>query len=384
MKAFRSLSAAGVTLCLGAGAADAADAHLWAKIGATRAGMEADLAACHAQAHDVPIRIQNAAFMANAVGGAIGGPIATAIIAGAKKAEVETTFDRHCMRRHGYVWLPLTAREQKALGEQKTPEARAAWIDALYNSDIVQRLDAAWKPAVPPLPVALDEPFTYGALRIDPAAFTAATGEIGPGQTLLTGKAAHRRTARLKHAADAHLPVTMHADAGTVFFEAVYPTDFEPTQTYWCGILHAKYGVRNRATDFMGCILSNDTGYQLLPIPGEPWMMGPPDLDSGEEFKTAGTDFSMEESPEDLLGEMDLNFTVKHVGAGGVLLEADARKDGKSVLVWSGELRFDGKDEAVLPFWSHRLKIARKDKHVTAVLTPDGDGAGWDEAKLVG
>ncbi len=113
-------------------------------------------------------------------------------------------------------------------------------------------------------------------------------------------------------------------------------------------------------------------------------MMGPPDLDSGEEFKTAGTDFSMEESPEDLLGEMDLNFTVKHVGAGGVLLEADARKDGKSVLVWSGELPFDGKGEAVLPFWSHRLKITRRNKHVTAVLTPDGDGAGWDGAKLPG
>jgi hypothetical protein len=384
MKAFRFLTVAGVAFCILAGPADAADSHLWAKMGATQARAEADLAACHAQAHDVPIHIQNAAFLANAAAGPVGGPIATLIIAEAKKAEIEATFDHHCMRRHGYVWLPLTAREQKALGEQKTPQARAAWIDALYNSDIVQRLDAAWKPAVPPLPVALDEPFTYGALRIDPAAFTAATGEIGNGQTLLAGKAAHRHTARLKHAADAHLPVTLHADAGTVFFEAVYPTDFDPAQTYWCGVLHAKYGVKTRATDFMGCIRSNDTGYQLLPIQGEPWMMGPPDLESGDVFETAGADFSMEESPEDLLGEMDLRFTVKRVSAGGVLLEANAQKDGRSVLVWSGELRFDGKDEAVLPFWSHRLKIARKDKHVTAVLTPDGDGAGWDEAKLVG
>jgi hypothetical protein len=358
-----------------------ADDHLWSKMGATQAAEDADWAACRQDSKTVPVHMNGAVGVSTSPAGAIGGLIALAIIEGVKKAQAEAAFDRHCMKRHGWVWLPLTPEEQAALGRQKTPTDKAAWVDTFYAGDIGARLDEAARPKAPVLPTAQDEPMTLGALRFDPDVLTATAGPVSAGQTVLAGKIRHRRTATLNKSVDVSGVMKLHADAGTVFEALVIPTDFEPAQTYWCGPMRAKPALSPaRVTD--DCVTLEDTGYVVLPAQGESWLADPPDPASALKWKTTAVDFSMTESDQDLIGPMDLTLTVTKITAKAISLEAKAGRDGKTVIVWSGALAVEADGMAVLPFWSHRLVLTRAGKTVTAAYTPDGDGAGWLEAKL--
>ena len=79
---------------------------------------------------------------------------------------------------------------------------------------------------------------------------------------------------------------------------------------------------------------------------------------------------------------MDFSLVVKKVTAKAVSLEARAAKDGKTVNFWAGDLAFGDNGKAVLPFWTWRLVFTRDEKSVSATFTPDGEGAGWGDAKL--
>ena len=376
----RTIALAGLLVGLSAGVARADD-HMWSKMGATEAAEQADWAACKQDSKTVPIHMNGAVSVPVSPAGAIGGLIALAIIEGVKKAQAEAAFDRHCMKRHGWVWLPLTPEEEAALSHQKSPADKAAWVDAFYAGDIGARLDTAARPAAPVLPIAVDEPMTLGAVRFDPAALTAAGGPVAVGQPVLTGKIGHRRTATLNAAVDVAGVMKLHADAGTVFEAVVIPTDFEPYVTYWCGPMRAKPALASaRVTD--DCVTLEDSGYVILPAEGESWLSDPPDPASPQKWKTAAADFSMTESDQDLIGPMDLTLTVTKVTPKAITVEAKAARDGKTVTVWGGALALAADGTAVLPFWSHRLVLTRAGKTVTAAYTPDGDGAGWLEAKL--
>ncbi|HEY1416082.1 MAG TPA: hypothetical protein VGF42_09395, partial [Caulobacteraceae bacterium] len=111
---------AGIAMLAAGGAS--ADDHLWARIGATEARMETDLADCRAQSAKVEV---DSGYQAEALAGLL----AAALIAAAKKPHAEHVFTAHCMKRHGYVWLPLTDSEAKDLEAARLPADRSAWID---------------------------------------------------------------------------------------------------------------------------------------------------------------------------------------------------------------------------------------------------------------
>ncbi len=77
-----------------------AEDHLWAKVGATDSRVESDLADCRAQSAKVEV---DTSYQTEALAGLLG----AAIITAAKKPHAEHVFAAHCMKRRGYVWLPL-------------------------------------------------------------------------------------------------------------------------------------------------------------------------------------------------------------------------------------------------------------------------------------
>ncbi len=377
-RAGRAAPAALLVLTM-AGAARAGD-HLWAKVGATDAAMQADLAGCKHDSREVPTHVEAAAYVPLTPAGAVGGAIGMAIVEGIAKAKAEATFDRHCMRRHGYVWLPLTPAEQAALARAPGEAGKAAWIDAFYAGDLTARLDEAWKPVVPPLPEGFDEPYTFGGVRFDPAALTVASGPVASGGTVLSGVIAHRRTARLKSAVDLSAMAKMHFDAGAIFHQVVLPTDLDPAQTYWCGTVRESTLLAGVKT-YTLCVFTDENDYRLVVAGNQAWLSDAP-APAGVIWKGVAADFSMAESDTDLLGPMDFSLTVSRITSKTVTLAAKATRDGKSVELWDGELPFGADGVAVLPFWGHRLVLTRAGKTVTAAFTPDGDGAGWFDAKL--
>ena len=210
---------------LAAGGAGADD-HLWARIGATDAQVETDLADCRAESAKVEV---DGGYQAEALAGVL----AAAIVAAAKKPHAEHVFTIHCMKRRGYVWLPLTDAEARDLDGAKLPADRAAWIDRFYAGNLTERLDAAWKPLVPPLPDALDEGFSFDGVRFDPDKLVVAAGPVGSGGTILSGPVTHQATARLTAPVETATTPSLHAIAGTELYQIVAPTRYDPAQTYW-------------------------------------------------------------------------------------------------------------------------------------------------------
>lgn len=89
------------------------------------------------------------------------------------------------------------------------------------------------------------------------------------------------------------------------------------------------------------------------------------------------------ESDDDLLGPMKFALVVEQVDQGSVSLEVRANQAGKIVWFWRGHLVFDRYGKAVLPFWNYRLVFTRGTMAAKVAFTPDGDGSGWEAAKLV-
>ncbi|HEY1561505.1 MAG TPA: hypothetical protein VGF71_11520 [Caulobacteraceae bacterium] len=354
---------------LAAGSAGADD-HLWARIGATDAQVETDLADCRAESSKVEVE---AGYQAEALAGLIG----AAIVAAAKKPHAEHVFTAHCMKRRGYVWLPLTDVEARELDGDRLPGDRAAWIDRFYAGDLTERLDAAWKPLVPPLPEAVDERFSFDGVRFDPVKLVVSADPVGSGGTVLSGPVTHQATARLAAPIETATTPSLHAVAGTELYQIVAPTRYDPAQTYWCGPFKSM-GLLAHPT-VTTCVFAGDTGYEFISVGGEAWL-GP--LPSPDDFHTTDVTAKVALTPSetDLFGPMDFTLVVRRVAKSGVDVEAWAAMNGRKTMFWSGELAFDPDGKTVLPFWSHQLALTRQDKTVKAVFTPNGDGRGWMEA----
>ncbi len=367
-RGFVCLAAAAVLTS--AAAAHAAEDHLWAKVGATDSRVESDLADCRAQSAKVEV---DTSYQTEALAGLLG----AAIIAAAKKPHAEHVFAAHCMKRRGYVWLPLTDGEARDLAGAKLPVDRSAWIDRFYAGDLTGRLDAAWKPVVPPLPEAADDDFSFDGVRFDPDKLVAAADPVGSGGTALSGVVTHQATARLAAPLDTATSPKLRAEAGAELYEVVAPTRFDPAQTYWCGPFRLMGLLAHPMVTT--CVFAGDNGYQFISVGGEAWL-GPLPTPLDYHLTDAVSTIALTPSDRDLIGPMDFTLVVRRVGKSGVDLEAYAARQGKKALFWSGELAFDPDGKAVLPFWSHKLALTRLDKTVKVVFAPNGDGRGWMDA----
>lgn len=360
---------------LAAGVASAED-HLWAKIGATDRGESADLEACDIQSRATTFHVP---VMQNYVGGLAGALIAvggTAI----REQEAKATFLLHCMHRHGYVWLPLTRDEARALSAAGSGDGRRQWIDRFYAGDLAKRLDAAWEPLVTPLPQGEEQPFTFDGLRLDLATLTPAAGVVAKGGAVLSGKVGHAATARLAAALDIPVIPDLTAPAGTVFYQVVTPTDFDPDETFWCGPL-SDFNPNGRRT-LTYCIDVPDRGYEIHVASLESWYAPPPILGlGGGAIRNKTAKLVLKPSDTDLLGPVDLALTLEDVDAATVTLGVDIAQGKRHQKIWEFTLPLAANGTAVLPFWTHKLTLARSDKGVTVTLTADGDGRGWMEAE---
>jgi hypothetical protein len=368
-----------------AGQAMAAEDHLWAKPGATEAAVSKDLEACEKEAHRVapplpgPTTIVVRGGVGNlAAAGAVGFLMEAYLTRHEVPAVVGEGVARRCMRRAGYVWLALEPDEVDAL--KHAHQEKVAWIDKFYAGDLAARLEAAGKPAVPPLPEDPSQALTFDGLRFDPTHLTTGKGVIGDGGVVLSGTVEVQRTATLKQAVTLTGLVAGSVDAGAMFYEVTGPAAYSRDQTYWCGPFHISSLVGQRT--WMHCLTTSDTGYQLWAVRNGPPFAGPP-LPAIEELKTPGLDFSLVPTDKPLIGPYKFKITASYINFYDVRIEADVIANGHTVRVWDVPLAYAQDGTAVVPFWTHRLVLHRiLGQGVTAELRPDGDGKGWLDAKL--
>lgn len=365
----------------------AQSAWLWAKTDAAGARMQKDLADCAVEARSAkpPSDLQTELAVDQRTG-LVGALILEAIVAQTAKRQAA----HDCMHVRGYLRVRLTEAEAiaRTAAGGETSAGGGRWADSVYASPaFASRLSAASIGLVPPLPAPVPlEPFSYGAVEIDAASLSlapGASGAVGAGGVLLSGKASHRRTARLVHEARPSWWRGSDVKEGTVFQEIAFgppgPNYGWLAGSYWCAPMTDRIMGMTNAIQF--CVWTDGEGYNLINAAGQPWLEvdrnGHPDFMFT--LDTEGLDFTLDVSPRDLLGPLDVSIVVKKVTAKGIVLSAVATQDGKRQIFWQDELRFDGQGQAVLPFWTHRLLLKRSGDGaaVSANWLGDGDGTGW-------
>jgi len=364
----------GLAAALVSSGAVAGEDHLWAKVGATDAAATSALDACRDESRNrrfhLPDRTTAAAMMGE---GALPYLLAAGETALDQKS-AEKAFTRHCMRRHGYVWLPLKSDESAALAKLTVASDRAAWIDRFYAATPVARLDAAWAPIVPALPEGAEEPLTFDGLKLEPSALTVAAGTVAKGGVVLSGPVGHVQTARLVGAVDAPVIPELNAAAGTIFYQVVTPTDFDPEQTYWCGPM--TYYTPSGPRTLTYCVDVGEKGYEFNMAGVEDWY-APPPFPGMPQMRTKAVKLALAPSEKDLLGRMDLALTATRIDKNFVDLRVSVAAGKRHQQIWILHLPFEADGTAVLPFWTHRLVLTRAGDGVTAAFTADGDGRGW-------
>lgn len=364
--------AAGLAAAIVTGAAPAcADDIIWGRPGADAAAIQLDAAACLRESHLVGVMADMSRTSITTPGGQAVGMLFGAGFSAALKPKAQASYAKSCMSGRGNLAVTLTPREAADLKAQSTPQARATWTDALYHSpDFATRLAAlAPPPPLPPPPETPREAFTIGAVRLDPATLTVAGGELHPIQAILSGPITHRRTGRVT----ATQGFNGYGVAQGLVVQAAVVQGPQGRQTYWCGKVSKSWPLDGYSDH---CLWSD--GRDVLVFPGRDasWLDRPTFND--EPGRQASASFSVTESPDDLIGPMAFGLYLEKVTDQGVRVTAQAALKGKFIDFWSADLPFDAEGRAVLPFWTHRLLLRRSGAGVTASLTPDGDGAGWE------
>lgn len=377
----RRLLAAGFGLAALAAATAAAarePAALFAKPGVGRAELQAQGRTCLDEARGAKPRnpAYTPAYAPNAYAAA-GAALAVGILQGMAEAKAQNAYVEACMRGAGFAKVPLTPDEEARLKTAKGQDGRNAVYDAFLAQDLTARIEAALVPAVPPFAPAAAEPYAIGGLKLDPATIVVAPHGVAPKQALLTARAVHRRTAVLK----ADFPVSglldTRAEAGAVFHQVSYaaaPKGGHTGDTQWCGPVRNN-SIRGRISNPY-CIWATFEGYQTaLPYGAKDWLKGdgapayPPGL-------VKGATLTLEESPTDLIGPVDLVLNLVRLTKAGAQVEAVATRDGQKVSVWSGFVKLEN-GAGALPFWDKRLTITRTGEAVDPQLVDGGDGRGW-------
>jgi hypothetical protein len=363
--------------------------RVWAKVGADAVAVRGDLGDCTTQSLNVhPVYSLLNLYVGDVAPGwdTFGTTFGHHIFTAEQEAQAHGAYLKHCMKQRGYIQLTLTPEAAADFDAAQSPEAHKAWANAFYGVGLSARIAAAAASAPAPLLNAVEEPFTLGGVRFDPTTLAPATGDIVKNQAALSGTIGHRRTARLKTdftlavQASALQSDVFHADAGTVFHQVVYAGSDDPVQTYWCAPLT---GTRIYAPYKINCLWTDENGYAVIVSSGQPWLAGYLFYDDARTVRAPGGPLALEYSQDDLLGPLDFKLMVRRVDAKGVLVDAEATKDGKTEGFWTAHLAFDETGAAILPFWTHRLVLTRSGDHaVKAAFSADGDGKGWFAAIL--
>jgi hypothetical protein len=362
---------------------------VWAKPGADLAATKTDETACAKASSAVPVlaSAQGATPPAAAiVDGVIlrgSGYVGELVAARLEQKRLEPEYVRRCMRRAGYGWVEFTPEEQAALDTRPAGEARNGWIDAFLAGDLSNRIEDARRPFLPLISAARTEPMVVGGARFDAAEITLAHQMVvQPDTTILTGTIGHRRTARLRNALDISAGLELHADAGTIMHQVVAAGKFDPQATYWCGPMQASGRLLlHWKSRQLVCITNGEEAYEVWGDEGPPFLAQGPDL-RPDATETPIPFLVLDESDDDLIGPMAFALVVRQVYADSVALEARATRGGRTVAFWKGDVAFGPGGKAVLPFWSHRLTITNRVTELRIAYTADGDGTGWDAAKL--
>ena len=363
MKSLQKLAAGLGAGLLGLGLTTAAvageAARVWARPSTASAVMLADMAACHDQAKSVQAdpgspNLEMPAPFDTPLGVAVN----QLIWGGYETSKARRDFIPRCMRGRGYTAIALTDAEIAAFSLLKGPGAQGLWIESFYQGgDFADRLARANLPA---LPEARPEPFTYGALRIDPATLEPASGVVVRSGTLLRFKAGYRMAGKLRAPIVAPDHGAIRLAVGTPVRQALFPSnDRTSTATWWCV-------QRVCLTDdgANGWIVHLSTGVLWLPT----------DLDGQDSGRTGDLTLDVDFSgppPPPLEGALVLRKVTDTVA----LVEIVATDGREWTSVWRKSLPLDGHGQASLPLWSRRLVLMRSGAGVTATLSTDGDGA---------
>jgi hypothetical protein len=375
----------GAVLCLaGSSPSIAAESNfLWVRIGHSAAEMGAALEACKREAKSIEadhIPDPSQARLVNENGLL---PVAiNMLIDAAETGKARKAYIDDCMLGRGFIAISLNSEDERQLETEATRDARLAWIDHFYERpDFKDRVAAAIATGHqagpgPRLLQAVDEPMMAGPFHLNIADLTVSSGVIAEGQTVLAGRAGHRRTARVAADVDFRDSIHFHLAVGSILHEVVADGRQGRKQTYWCGLIGGT--VLWRKAQYNHCVWGAGNELRMWFNAGDPYIDGQPEAGDDMDIPSS-TVYALEPSPTDLLGPIDFRLVVKHIGRGGITLEAVADHNGPH-LAWTSDVLFDDDGHAVLPFWTHRLIFTRSGNGVIALLTSDGDGRGWDDA----
>jgi hypothetical protein len=371
---YRAFVFASVTIACALTIAQPALAEVvWAKAGGDPTSMQAEYQDCTEEAHLVGVTLNASRAYVGVppvVGDQLVGMIVGAGFSAALTPKARSDYLKGCMYGRGYGAIALSASEEADFEAQKTLQAQAAWISAFYrNTDFNARRAAVLPiPQSPPERVSA-EPFTVGAVRIDPAALTLATGELDGVRAILSGPITHRATGRISKAQGFE---GFSLDDGLIVQKAVVSGPQGANQTYWCGRISKSWP--DGANDH--CLWEDANGVLIYSGRDTPWLDRPSFYEDPVHQPSAR--FSVVESSDDLIGPMDFGLYVEKITATKVRVLAQAKFNDQYIDFWAADLPFDADGKAVLPSWSYRLTLTRSGAGVVAALTKDGDGAGWE------
>jgi hypothetical protein len=352
---------------------------IFAKPGVPSAFMEADLADCVAHSANVSA-IPSSVALATTNGGVLGALLFEDIAGNPAEREAKRVFVAKCMRDLGYVGIPLTSDEAKAMRAQPDTTALARWRANFYaNPDFSKRLEATRHPVVPPLPEDSLGGGAYGAVRLDPSRMVAASGVLERGSLLLKGPAAYRATAVVKSDVAIQSGFGLNVRAGTLLHLLVADATDGSDQAYWCGpmITHSIWG----PVTFAACVTTDEFGYVVFTALGAPWLATGilPPLGVNR-WTSASVDFSLLQTESNDQPPLTFDMKLTGLNSSGVTVTAIVRRNGKTETFWTGSAPFDGQGAAVVPFWAYRLTITRVGTGVSVAFDATGDGTGWDPA----
>jgi len=202
---------------------------------------------------------------------------------------------------------------------------------------------------------------------------------IGHRRPVLTGRARYRDAVRVTAEYPMGGGMLSHRFApGAVLHPVAYADRSVGTAGHpvWCGPL-TNSSIRGSSNLATRCVVRAPRGYEVVATAqGPSWMAEHGAVGTGEGYFEGPIAFE----PVDLATLEPMVFELKWARSGrdGVEVEAVARRDRESVRVSRGRVPFDAVGRAIVPFWTHRLTLTRSGRDVTAALTADGDGTGFD------
>ena len=215
-------------------------------------------------------------------------------------------------------------------------------------------------------------PFVIRGAKLDPNAFKVSAEPVEREGVLLTGPAAHWRTA---HANVDVGVIGLHVrTAKDGVFHAVELVDEKlgarVISHAWCGPV---FGLGIKTIRCIAVTADGSEGKQLYFTGGAEWMSS---MGGAADGSVSAQTAEINPSDEDLTGPMTFSLRLDNADR-RLKLHAEVERQGDTVVIWRGELEFDAQDTARLPLWTHTLVVHKvKPGVVDAKLQAGGDGAG--------